>query len=105
MAAERDLLELRRCQLMQQRLGEQFSGTISSVTDFGFFVELDALYIEGLVHVRSLAGDYYSYDPTRHVLVGERHRITYRVGMRVRVRVERVELWRRRLDFALVERR
>lgn len=104
MAAERDLLELRRCQLMKERIGEQFTGTISAVAEFGFFVELDDLYVEGLVHVRSLVGDYYSFDPTSHALVGERRRTVFKVGMPVRIRIERVELWRRRLDFTLVER-
>lgn len=104
MAAERDLLELRRCQLMREKVGEQFHGTISSVAEFGFFVELDDLYIEGLVHVRSLTGDYYRFDPIGHTLIGERRRTVFRVGMRVRIRVERVELWRRRIDFTLVER-
>ena len=103
MTAERNLMELRRCQLMQEKIGEQFLGTISSVADFGFFVELTDLYIEGLVHVRSLTGDYYSFDPARHSLTGERRRTVFRAGMQVRVRVERVELWRRCIDFALVE--
>ena len=102
MAAERNLLELRRCQLLKDRVGEQFAGTISSVTEFGFFVELDELFIEGLVHVRSLQGDYYYFEPSTHSLVGERRRITYRVGMQVKVSVEKVDLWRRRLDFVLV---
>jgi ribonuclease R len=102
MQAERDLLELRSCQVMAGHLGETYSGTVSSVTEFGFFVELDDLYVDGLVHVRSL-DDYFHFDPATMTLTGERRRRTYRAGMRVKVRVSQVELWRRRIDFALVE--
>ena len=101
MAAERHLFEMRRCQLLQHKLGECFTGIIVSVTEFGFFVELDDLLIEGLVHVRSLTGDYYSYDPVSHVLRGERRRKEFRVGMPVTISVEQVDVWRRRIDFTL----
>lgn len=101
MAAERQLFEMRRCQLLQHKLGECFTGIIVSVTEFGFFVELDELLIEGLVHVRSLQGDFYSYDPVSHILRGERRRKEFRVGMSVKIRVEQVDVWRRRIDFTL----
>lgn len=103
MQAERNLIELRRCQVMQGRVGEQLGGIIASVAEFGFFVELDEIYVDGLVHVRSLPGDYYSFDPSTHVLTGERRRQQFRVGMPVQVKVAKVELWRRRIDFTLVE--
>ncbi len=103
MAAERELVELRRCQVMEKRLGEQFTGTISSVAEFGFFVELDDYFVEGLVHVRSLQKDYYHFDSRTHRLIGERRRQVFHAGMRVQIRVEAVELGRRRLDFTLVE--
>lgn len=103
MAAERDLVELRRCQLMEKHLGEEFSGIISSVTEFGFFVELDDYFVEGLVHVRSLQDDFYHFEPTTRRLVGERRRKHFHVGQRVKIRVVKVELWRRRLDFTLVD--
>ena len=83
--AERDLIHLRCCQIMAGRVGQLFYGTISSVAEFGFFVELDDTLIDGLVHVRSLEGDYYHYDPLRHALVGERQRKEYKIGMRVEV--------------------
>ncbi|PLX91742.1 MAG: ribonuclease R [Desulfuromonas sp.] len=102
MQAERDLTELRRCQVMQDRVGEVFAGTISSVAEFGFFVELDEIYVDGLVHVRTLPGDYYYFDPAAVALIGERRRTQFRVGMRVKVKVAKVELWRRRIDFNLV---
>ncbi len=102
MLAERDLVDLRRCQLMRDRVGEEFSGVISSVTEFGFFVELDDLYVEGLVHVRSLNDDYYFFDAGRMALVGERRRQEFRIGKPVRVVLDKVELWRRRIDFSLI---
>jgi ribonuclease R len=102
MQAERDLVELRRCQLMRERVGEEFSGIISSVTEFGFFVELDDVFVEGLVHVRSLTDDFYSFDPSRMALVGERRRHEFLVGMPIHVVLDKVELWRRRIDFKLL---
>ncbi len=101
MQAERDLLDLRRCQVMEGHVGEEYSGTIASVTEFGFFVELDDLFVDGLVHVRSL-DDYFQFDPATMTLTGERRRQVYRPGMQVQVCVKRVELWRRRIDFTLI---
>ena len=103
MAAERDLIDLRRCQLMEKHLGEEFTGIIASVTEFGFFVELDEYFVEGLVHVRTLQDDYYHFDPKLRNLIGERRRKSFKIGMPVKVRVAKIELWRRRLDFTLVE--
>ena len=103
MRAERDLVDLRRCQVMVKRCGEEFDGTISSVTEFGVFVELDDIYVEGLVHVRTLLHDYYHFDPATVALIGDRRRTEFRVGMRVKVKVTKVELWRRRIDFTLIE--
>jgi len=100
MEAERDLADLRRCQLMEDRVGETFTGVISSVTEFGFFVELDDLLVEGLVHVRTLTGDFYHFDPTTLALTGERSRQQFRVGMSLEVKLERVDTVRRRIDFS-----
>lgn len=100
MEAERDLADLRRCQLMEDRIGESFSGIISSVAEFGFFVELDDILVEGLVHVRTLSGDFYHFDPTTLALTGERSRQQFRVGMPLEVRLERVDTVRRRIDFS-----
>jgi ribonuclease R len=101
--AERDLVDLRRCQVMVERVGEEFDGTISSVAEFGFFVELDEIFVDGLVHVRTLQSDSYHFDPAAVALIGERRDTRFKVGMRVRVKVAKVELWRRRIDFTLVE--
>ncbi len=100
--AERDLIQLRCCQVIADRVGEEFVGTVSAVTEFGFFVEPDDLPLEGLVHVRTLERDDFHFDPTTLTLSGQRRRRSYRVGMRVRVRLTKVETWRRRIDFSLV---
>lgn len=102
MEAERDIKQLRCCQIMEKRTGEEFTGIIVSVTEFGVFVELDELLIEGLVHIRSMTGDYYHFDPVHHTLTGERRRQQLRIGLPVRVRVERVDVSRRRIDLSLV---
>ncbi|MFK5925823.1 MAG: ribonuclease R [Desulfuromusa sp.] len=101
--AERNLVDLRSCQVLASRIGDEFTGTISSVTEFGFFVELDDLYIEGLVHIRTLQDDYFHFDPATMTLTGEKDRQSYQVGMQVKVRVRKVELWRRRIDFVLID--
>lgn len=105
MEAERDLADLRRCQLMAGRIGEEFSAIVASVLEFGLFVELDELLIEGLVHMRSMQGDYYHFDPVHRTLTGERQRQQFHMGMPVQVKLERVDLARRRIDFSLVDAR
>jgi ribonuclease R len=86
---------------MSDKVGEEFEGTIASVTGFGIFVRLDDVYVEGLVHVTSLPSDYYHYEPEKHRLKGERGGIAYRLGDGVTVQVARVDLDERRLDFDL----
>lgn len=103
MEAERDLKQLRCCQIMQGRIGEEFSGIVVSVVEFGLFIELDDLLIEGLVHIRAMQGDYYHFDPMHRTLTGERRRQQFHIGMPVRVKVEKVDTIRRRIDFSLVE--
>jgi ribonuclease R len=88
---------------MREHLGEDFSGTVSGVTAFGVFVTLDAMYVEGLVHITELGGDYFKFDETRQELRGERTGIRYSVGARVRVQVSRVDLDGRKIDFRWVQ--
>jgi ribonuclease R len=88
---------------MREHLGEDFSGTVSGVTAFGVFVTLDAMYVEGLVHITELGGDYFKFDETRQELRGERTGIRYNVGARVRVQVSRVDLDGRKIDFRWVQ--
>jgi ribonuclease R len=87
---------------MREHLGEEYAGTVSAITSFGLFVTLDALYVEGLVHITELGGEYYRYDEVHQELRGERSGARYTVGTRVRVQVSRVDLDGRRIDFRMV---
>jgi ribonuclease R len=88
---------------MHEHLGEEYSGVVSSVTSFGIFVTLDAMYVEGLVHITELGGDYYRFDEARQELRGERTGMRYAIGSRLQVQVSRVDLDGRRIDFRLVQ--
>ncbi|MGH8455542.1 MAG: ribonuclease R [Stenotrophobium sp.] len=99
--ATRDVSNWLKCEFMQHRVGEEYAGIVTSVTSFGLFVELDGLYIDGLVHVSSLKNDYYQHEPKHHRLVGERTGRVYALGDRVRVSVIRVNLDERKIDLEL----
>jgi ribonuclease R len=88
---------------MAGRLGEAFSGYVTGVQAFGLFVELEEIYVQGLVHVSSMRDDYYRFHEKEHLLRGENTNATYRLGDRVQVQVARVDLARRHVDFALVD--
>jgi ribonuclease R len=100
--ASRDVEAWLKCKFMRERLGEEFAGVVTAGTSFGLFVTLDALYVEGLVHITELGGEYYRYDEARQELRGERTGIRYALGSRVQVQVSRVDLDGRRIDFRLV---
>jgi len=100
--ASRDVEAWLKCKYMREHLGEEFSGVVSSVTSFGLFVTLDAMYVEGLVHITELGGEYFRFDEIRQELRGERTGIRYALGSRVQVQVSRVDLDGRRIDFRLV---
>ena len=100
--ASRDVEAWLKCRYMREKLGEEFAGTVTGVTSFGLFVTLDALYVEGLVHITELGGEYYRFDDARMELRGERTGIRYGVGTRVRVQVSRVDLDGRKIDFRMV---
>ena len=99
--AERELIEWKKVRFMAGKLGEVFSGYVTGVQSFGLFVELEEIYVQGLVHVSSMTDDYYRFDEKAHRLRGENKRKTYRLGDRVSVQVARVDLERRQLDFVL----
>ncbi|HQQ70343.1 MAG TPA: ribonuclease R [Alicycliphilus sp.] len=101
--ASRDVEAWLKCQYMREHLGEEYSGVVSAVTSFGIFVTLDALYVEGLVHITELGGEYFKFDEARQELRGERTGIRYTIGTRVRVQVSRVDLDGRKIDFRLVD--
>ncbi len=100
--ASRDVEAWLKCRYMREHLGEEFAGTVSSVAGFGLFVMLDALHVEGMVHITELGGEYYRFDEARGELRGERSGIRYAVGTRVQVQVSRVDLDGRKIDFRLV---
>jgi ribonuclease R len=100
--ASRDVEAWLKCKYMREHLGEEFSGVVSSVTGFGLFVTLDSMYVEGLVHITELGGEYFRFDEMRQELRGERTGIRYALGSRVQVQVSRVDLDGRRIDFRLV---
>jgi ribonuclease R len=102
--ATRDAVDWLKCEYMLDKVGEEFSGVISSVTSFGIFVELQDIFVEGLVHVTALKNDYYHFDPAGHRLRGERSGTVYRLTDQVRVKVMRVDLDERKIDFELVEK-
>ena len=99
--AERELLEWKKVRFMAERLGEVFPGTITGVQSFGLFVELDAIYVQGMVHVSTMSDDYYLFNEKTHSLRGENTAKAYRLGDRVEVQVVRADLDRRQVDFAL----
>lgn len=100
--ATRDALDWLKCEYMLDRVGEEFPGIITKVTGFGLFVELKDIYVEGLLHVTALQNDYYRFDPVRHRLTGERTGVSYRPGDSLRVKVVRVSLDDKKIDFELV---
>ncbi|MGB9840014.1 ribonuclease R [Thermovenabulum sp.] len=100
--AERETVELKMVEYMEDRIGEEFNGIISSTTSFGFFVELENT-VEGLVHVSNLEDDYYIFDERTLTLRGERTKREFKIGDKVRVRVIKVDKIERQIDFALVD--
>ena len=92
-----------KCQYMLEHIGNDYPGVITGVTNFGVFVQIPELLIDGLVHVTSLQNDYYKHDPGRMQLVGERTGRTYRLGDALHVQVQRVDMETRRIDFRLFE--
>ena len=101
--AVRDAVEWLKCEFMLDKVGQVFDGIITGVTGFGLFVELRGVFVEGLVHVTSLRNDYYQFDPVGHRLHGERSGQVYRLGDSLTVRVVRVDLDERKIDFEPVE--
>ena len=100
--ATRDAVDWLKCEYMMNKVGEVFEGTITSVTGFGIFVELDNIYVEGLIHVTSLDKDYYHFDANHHRLVGERSGQVFRLGDHIVVSVANVNLDDKKIDFDLV---
>ena len=100
--AERASIKYKQVEFMADRIGQEFDGTVSGVTEFGLYVEVDESKCEGMIPLRMLLDDYYEFDERNFCLVGRRFRKRYGLGDKVRIRVERANLERRQLDFALV---
>ena len=101
--AERELLQWKKVRFMANKVGDEYSGYVTGVASFGLFVALIEHYVEGLVHVSSMADDYYRFVEQEHVLRGEHTKKNYRLGDRVNVQVVRVDMERRQVDLGLVE--
>jgi len=101
MEAEREIIDLNKIHFMMDKIGEEFSGFITGVTSFGLFVELEDLFVEGLVHVTSIKDDYYIYHEKKHSIIGENKRKVYRVGDKVKIEIENVSMGKRQIDFVL----
>lgn len=101
--ATRDVENWLKCYYMQDRIGEEYEGSIAAVVPFGIFVALDEIFVEGLVHVSELGADYFHYDEAGHVMVGERTGRRFRLADRVRIKVMRADLETNKIDFRLVE--
>jgi ribonuclease R len=102
-SATRDVIQWLKCEYMSHRIGEKMWGTVTSVTDFGLFVELNDLYIDGLVHITSLGQDYYRFDESKRLLRGEHTNTEYKTGQPLEVQVSRVDMEQGRIDFELVD--
>jgi ribonuclease R len=102
--AERELMEWKKAKFMEDRVGEEFAGLITSTTRFGFFVELSEFFVEGLVPMDSLYGDFFKFHENTRKIIGERTRRTFSIGDSVEVLLERVDPVERKLTFSLVER-
>jgi len=101
--ATRDVEAWLKCQYMEGHLGDEFDGVVTGVTNFGLFVQITELLTDGLVHVTSLDNDYYHYDAGSQRLIGERSGKTYGLGQQMRVRVHRVDMETRKIDFRPVD--
>ncbi|MFN0118480.1 MAG: ribonuclease R [Elusimicrobiota bacterium] len=99
--AEREFLDVQKVRFMEPHVGETFAGTISSVTNFGFFVELEAYFVEGLVHITNLGNDYFIYDEARMILTGRRTGKIFSMGQKVKVQLAAANIVKRQLDFQL----
>ena len=101
--ATRDVVNWLKCEFLMDHVSEQYSGVVSAVTGFGLFVMLDELLVEGLIHVTGLPKDYYHHEAAQHRMLGERTGRIYRLGQKVRVKVVKVNLEERKIDFELVD--
>ncbi|MCS5710184.1 ribonuclease R [Candidatus Berkiella aquae] len=101
--ATRDASLALKCHYIQDKIGQTFRAIISGVASFGIFAELKDIYVEGLIHVTALGNEYFHYDPAHHRMIGERTRTVYRLGDAIEVRVVRVDIEAKKIDFELID--
>jgi len=101
--ATRDVVGWLKCEYMQHRIGDDFNGVVASVTSFGLFIQLNGMFIDGLVHVSTLGFDFFHFDPAALTLTGERTGTRFGLGDAVRVRVANVDLDEKKIDFELID--
>ncbi len=99
-----DVIDWLKCEFMQEHVDEEFTGIITGVTGFGLFVELEDIFVEGLVHVTALGNDYYKFDSVHHRMIGEHSNRIFRLADKIKIRVVRVNLDERQIDFELVDK-
>jgi ribonuclease R len=92
-----------KCEFMMDKVGQEFAGIVSGVMNFGIFVELTDVYVEGLIHISNLPDDYYQFDPAKHALLGGRTGRRFRIGDPVKICVARVDLDKGQMDFVLAD--
>lgn len=100
--AERKIVAIKRARYMQEKIGEEYVGMVSGVTSFGLFVELEEIFVEGLVHLRTMGDDYYQFDEHKHCLEGSRTKRVFHIGDRVKVKVAHVDLAKIHIDFTMM---
>lgn len=103
--ASRDVVDWLKCEYMQDKVGENFTGVVSSVTSFGLFVNLHDVHVEGLIHITSLPVDYYHFDPVSHRLIGKQGKHEFRLGDELEIKVAAVKLDDRKIDFDLIKQK
>jgi len=101
--AERELVQWKKVRFMADKVGDEFEGYVTGVTAFGLFIELVEHFVEGMVHVSTMADDYYRFVERAHILRGEKNGRVYRLGDKVQVQVIRVDMERRQIDLGLTE--
>src|SRR5262249_42320720 len=100
-----ELIKVKLLTYMSERIGHELEGIITGVADYGFFAQAEDLPVEGLIHISTLTDDYYYFDEATHSLIGRRTKRRFRLGAKVKVRVVRVDLQRRQLDFRVSARK
>ena len=100
---EEEIVKLKKIQLIKNHVGRVLDGVVTGVQSYGIFVELSELFIEGLVHVSSMADDYYTFDEKQYAMFGRNNKKRYRLGDKVKVKVEKVDVDKRQVDFIMAK--